>query len=285
MCAPVGPGIDGRATWCHGARKDILQVCESTLVKNIGNVVGLAGSVERPPAAWVTFARTQLEPPSVLFVDVALKECLDVFAAWSVARLELTLKEPDAEGMIVPDEVLDLQFVEGDLMAGVESYGAIEAGQVTGGGKRAIYCFVPPEKSLEALGEKLLPVITDGGYQGTVAELSESPADLFHSLLEPDARELRQIGDLSLIQQLARAGDNPEEAREVSHWCYFESQATADAFSQWSVKAGFHGQEVLEDEASDLPVCVKVSHHGTMVFCRHKRAYLVAGRKMQPVRW
>lgn len=237
------------------------------MVKKLnGNVVGLAGKVERPPAAWVTFARSEQEPPSLLFVDVALKECLDVFAGWSVARLELTLKQPDAEGMIVPDEILDLQFVEGDLMAAVESYGAIEAGQVTGDGKRAIYCFAPPEKSLEALGQKLVQIMSDGGYWGTFTALSESPEDLFRTRLEPDARELRQIGDLSLIQQLARAGDNHEEAREVSHWCYFPDQATADSFFQWSVQAGFHGQEVLEQDASDLPVRVKVSHHGTMVF-------------------
>lgn len=194
------------------------------------------------------------------YADAADTDSREVFLV-----VDLTLKQPRADGLSSNEEFDALSVVEEKLEAALAPVSAVEVGRRTSGGHRIFYYYVSGAEA--AAITAVAGVATASDYALKPSWAPDPHKDGFWKQVYPDADGLQVMGDLSVLNTLDKNHDDTDAPHAVDHWSYFASDDAARKFAQWARQAGYAKVAVKRAHpGGDAKARVEVTftHHGTM---------------------
>ncbi len=194
-----------------------------------------------------------------IFYDHGIHECIDEIAPPHLLKVRVAFKQPTPDGMPTHDEFAHLTALEDGLQTLAQGHGSIYVGRVTVAGHRHFYIYTPDTEGvawsarIESLGHRhryqlAFSLKADGGHDGYWQELF------------PTDDDWQVVQDLGVVEALNKEGDDGSASRQIDHWAFFASRATAEQFSQWAETQGYASKCVDATDDARFRVCF--SHQG-----------------------
>ncbi len=221
-------------------------------------------SCKKAPAAnyasdWAPYMCKVNNSVASVFVDLGVKsiapdknkpELLWVWVSMNSVREDGLPKDDEFEAQNIIEDILEPEITK--------NLNAIYVGRVTTSGRREFYFFGPSDKNFETTVKTSMLKFPKNKYQ--FGSKSDPNWTQYFDLLYPAPQQYQSIQNMKVVEQLKKAGDKLEKARNVSHWVYFEDDKTRENFIREITKLGFTPNNEYKTFKSD-----EKYHFGIMV--------------------
>ena len=173
-----------------------------------------------------------------VFVDLGVKaiapdknkpELLWVWVSMNSVREDGLPKDNEFEAQNKIEDILESEITK--------KLKAIYVGRVTTSGRREYYFFGPSDNNFENTVKAIMHKFPNNKYQ--FGSKSDPNWSQYFEFLYPTPQQYQCIQNMKVVEQLRKAGDKLEKARNVSHWAYFKDDKTREIFIQKTTKLGF----------------------------------------------
>jgi hypothetical protein len=211
---------------------------------------------------WVSYFR-DIEGGTVSVLgDLAVHRDRAKLAGGYEIVMTLPLATPNANGMTQGHEADTLFRLEDGVVADIAPLGGRFVGRTTGLGLRVFHMVFPKSTDAAEAETRMAAKAAQHGYQARFQRQRKNPMGAYETVLYPDASGWRQIGDMQVIVALQQAGDILSVPRQITHWCVFTNQASAERFRGWAGGVGYLEPVVMPAEGLWM---VRFSHEGTVL--------------------
>jgi hypothetical protein len=196
-----------------------------------------------------------------IFVDVGIAEAIHE-APSTLIRVRLTFRSVHPTGLPTEEDMEPANAIEDRLEEFALSVDDWYVGRITTDGFRDFYVY--STQSPIDWANLITTLNEESGYMLKLSALDDPKHECYFQYLYPADEDWRVIGDLRVIQQVAEAGDDGQEARPINHWTYFDNEADAAPFIAWAESADFlllPGSAPTEESDE---YCVRLQHEGTL---------------------
>lgn len=203
---------------------------------------------------------------SSILVDVDLKDLLPDDKRPDLIWIWIYMNAPRTDGLSSNEEFETLNTIEDALTVRLEKdCGACLAGRITGDGRREFYYYGRRPLQLERIVEEELANFP--GYRFDCDTQPDPAWRQYLDVLYPSEENLELLKNAAVLENLSKAGDDPEVVRPVWHYVWFESAAGRERFLEWSKENGFEqvqrGRAGGQNRLEPGMVCVVRSHSAT----------------------
>jgi uncharacterized protein (TIGR01619 family) len=161
-------------------------------------------------------------------------------------RIPLT----DPEGLPDKEEADALNSLEDALLPELErQLDAVYVGRLTTAGRRELFFYAP---SAEGWPDAVEEAFSDfPQYEPEFAEQRDPDWDFYFGFLYPEPRQVQQMLNRDVLENLAKAGDDPDKPRPVDHTIEFPTEEARSAFLKVAVERGFIETEEDQEDCGD----------------------------------
>lgn len=152
----------------------------------------------------------------------------------------IKLKNPLEDGLCSDDEHEKLTVILETIVQSLEPMDALHVGYQIQEGWMELYFYAPQAKRFET---KVSEVLKDGGYIYETGSRRDSKWEQYRFGLYPDTKTTLYIQSMATIDALKDEGDVADLAREVEHYCFFQTQAQCDRVVAKLQEEGFTCKE------------------------------------------
>jgi hypothetical protein len=208
---------------------------------------------------WIFLPCQMGDHRAFIFYDHGIRDSIKEVAPPNLLKLRVAFKQPGPDGMPPHDEFEQLTALEDGLQALAQAHASVYVGRVTVAGHRHFYIYTPDADEaawsarLDSLGEQ-------HRYQLAFSLKSDVSHDGYWQELFPTEDDWQVVQDLGVLEALKKEGDDGSASRQIDHWAYFPSLATAEQFSQWVEQQGYAAKGA--DAAADGKFRVCFTHEG-----------------------
>ena len=201
---------------------------------------------------WVQYFCNVNGKLSSILVDLDLRDSLpdprsELIWVW------VYMKAPRPDGLSSNEEFETLNAIEDALTARLEQeWDACIAGRITGDSRREFYFYGRKPSNLEQLVKEELAKFSKlfSKYRFDCDTQPDPEWRQYLDVLYPPEESYESIKNMSVLQELANAGDNPDIVRPVWHYVYFDSDDARKQFVAWSRDNNF---EITDRVRADGP--------------------------------
>lgn len=196
-----------------------------------------------------------------IFLDVGISETIAA-APKSLARVDLTYKAPNANGLPTDEEFEPVKAIEDHIAGFAKVSEDWYVGRATIAGQRLFYVYT--SRNEHDWSEFLATLSKDTGYEIGLEYRNDPDHSGYHNDIYPTADDWQVIKDLRVLENLESHGDDGSEPRKVDHWVYFDDKASSVDFIIWAENDRFTEEPQYSHETDDRKYCVRLFHHGTI---------------------
>ncbi|WP_181305494.1 DUF695 domain-containing protein [Rufibacter sp. XAAS-G3-1] len=201
--------------------------------------------------------------PAFIGVDLNLQKMAPVETQNKVIEVTVPLASPGEDGFPAESEWEALGQIEDALADTLETnLEAVFVGKTLNAGLRKFYFYA--EEVL--LAEHYLSQVRESfpGYQFE-ADIWEDPEwETYLEFLFPEPMDLQKIRNGKVLRQLEENGDNPAISRQVTHFVYFQDEASREKFWAGISAQGYQKvEERFDPDSEETPYILQVARETT----------------------
>lgn len=210
---------------------------------------------------WEFFPCSMGKHRAFIFVNVALKDIIE-HAPTTLCKVRLKYRHTHPDGLPTNEDYEPAKAIEDRLAAFAAEAKDWYVGRVTVDRHRYFYFFTTQN---ESAWKKLAKALTaQFGFVLDVSCQDDPSHSGYLKDLYPTADDWRVIQDMKVIDAVQNAGDDGSQARQIDHWCYFDSDHAARRFIVWAVENGFEHDAEGSGRDEDGRYRVRLRHSGTL---------------------
>jgi regulator of RNase E activity RraB len=217
------------------------------------------GATHHMSDQWIFYPCQMGEHLAFIFYDHGIRDSIDAIAPPHLLKVRVAFKQPGPNGMPTNEEFESLTALEDALQVLIEQHESLYVGRVTVDSHRHFYIYT--SDSEQAWSTRLRTFAECQGYAVSSDFEQDDCRNQYWNELFPTADDWQVITDLRVIETLEKNGDDGTASRQIDHWVYLPSQATAEQFRGWAQGSGYTLGH--SDASDDGKHCVCFSHTGT----------------------
>ncbi|WP_319521649.1 DUF695 domain-containing protein [uncultured Desulfosarcina sp.] len=210
---------------------------------------------------WQFFPCSMGDDQAFIFVDEGAHKTISD-APELLARIRLTYKDPHPNGLPKDSEFEIVSNLEDKIQSYSTKNGDWYVGRVTVSGYRFFYIYSSLSEKL--WDEFISKLCSESDYEIMVSFRDDPDHKGYWDELYPTADDWQVIGDLRVIENLEKDGDDGSMPRKIDHWTYFLSKNSAQPFIDWAIQNSYVHEQEHSHVTDDDKYCVRLSHNGTV---------------------
>ena len=189
---------------------------------------------------------------SSILVDLDLIDLLPDHNRPDLIWIWVYMNAPRPDGLSSNEEFETLNAIEDVLTERLEEHcDARIAGRITGDGRREFYYYGRRPLNLQRLVEQELASFP--GYHFDCDTQPDPDWRQYLDVLYPTEENYELIKNMSVLEALENAGDEPDVIRPVWHYVFFDSDDGRERFIEWARDNGFEKTDrVRSDDPGEL---------------------------------
>ena len=183
---------------------------------------------------WTFYFSNVNDKLSSIATDLNLVSIAPVGGQEYIFYVSIKMPNPKANGLSSNEDAEELWKIEDEIMNVFESskVNYTHVGRLTSDGMRDLFFFCENTRFMEeqvSIAMKSFPNYTfDTGHK------SDKDWKGYFDFLYPLPRQMQQIQNKRVLEQLQKSGDDLTKPREVFHWIYFKTQNELDQFENFT---------------------------------------------------
>ena len=210
------------------------------------------------PGRWVSYFANVNDKLSSIALDLnlrgqaQLKNKPRLFWVWVYLRSAMPNGLPD-------DREFDaLAAIEDRLVQALgRAFDAVEAGRITGDGRREFFFYGPDSANLDASVSLVLKDFPQ--YRYDLGSRDDPQWTHYLKVLYPSGEDFQKISNSGVLAALMNEGDTLEAVRDVHHWIYFDSAAQRQEYAILAKDLGYKTESETEREGQSKPFCLQIT--------------------------
>lgn len=213
---------------------------------------------------WEYFPCAMGDHTAFIFVDVGIHDIIHE-APTTACKVRLKYRHTHPNGLPTNDDFEPVKQIEDRLEAFASAAKDWYVGRVTVDGHRQFHCFTSRDEAVWR--DEVRKLADEYGFEMTVWCEEDAEHNAYLRDLYPTQDDWRVITDMRVIDGAKESGDDNSKPRQIDHWIYFENEAAAQPFIEWTKQEeGFTFQpEYSEADQEGGRYCVRVCHQGTLM--------------------
>ncbi len=211
--------------------------------------------------SWMTFVTRIEETPVIMFVDGQFADTAPVETMPKLLRMQINLREPDANGFPSEAEQTLLDQLEARIMEIVSAnLNGVYVGRMTFNGMRTFCSYASTDENYEALTTHVMESFSDYAWG---VDTADDPAwSMYREQLLPTKYDKQSMKNAQVVNALFEAGDQIDQPRDVRHWAYFPTDEARQAYIQRVTDGGMtvESQSEHDDKALPFGVATAMNH-------------------------
>ncbi len=203
---------------------------------------------------WAVYLREAETEPAVITVDLGWAKPAPVATHPRLMTVVVEAKEELPTGFPTEAEVEIVNELQDKLILALERKGeGVFVGSRTSIGRKALYFYLNSERPTEQKAWQLMKAFRARPHDMDIR--TDSAWLAYFEILLPNEREMAEIHNERVLQQLQRSGDRLTQPRGIEHWFYFPTTDRRDRFLEALQTDGFEliGMDTLKDESPAKP--------------------------------
>lgn len=209
---------------------------------------------------WIFFPCQMGVHRASIFYDHGIRDSIDAIAPPQLLNVQVTIKQPQPNGLPNNEEFSSLCALEDDLISLVKRNDSFYVGRVTVDGNREYYIYT--HDSELAWAERLEMLAASHDYVVKLVVRQDENHDGYWKELFPTPDDWQVIKDMQVLESLEEHGDDGTASRRIDHWAYFPTPLAAAQFSTWAIEQGYTIDENYTLDDGSFRVCF--AHEGTI---------------------
>lgn len=186
-----------------------------------------------------------------IMLDLALEPYLPFADKPNLIQVAVMLNQPNEQGMTSEGEA-EILFILEDRLAEqmAEALNGVYVARNTSDGRRTFYYYCASMVDYEGVVQE---VMEGFAFHYRTIGFNDAAWAMYEQFLFPTPVEYQSILNRRVVDELVRQGDNLSEAREITHFLAFETEADRSQYIDWAVKLGFSIVETSTDSHGEGP--------------------------------
>jgi uncharacterized protein (TIGR01619 family) len=213
-----------------------------TLILIMGFLSKLFGQSEKKPEYqpdWTFYFSNVNDKLSSIATDLNLINIAPVNGQESVIYVSIKMPNPREDGLSSNKDADELWKIEDEIIKAFETNNLnyTFAGRLTSDGFRDLYFFGENAILMEKHVSTAMTAFPK--YKFDFGHKPDKEWSGYFDFLYPLPRQMQEIQNRRVLEQLEKGGDDLTKPREVFHWIYFKTQNELDQYESFTNSLGF----------------------------------------------
>ena len=188
---------------------------------------------------WTFYFTNVDDKLSSIATDLNLAKVSPIKGQDIVIYISIKMKTPREDGLSRNTEADQLWQIEDQILTGLKTskLNFSFAGKLTSDGLRDLYFFGEDGSKMENLISNIMENFPT--YRFDIGHKVDKEWEGYFNFLYPIPRQMEQIQNRRVVEQIEKGGDSLTKEREVFHWIYFKTQTELDKFEMFSKSLDF----------------------------------------------
>lgn len=176
---------------------------------------------------------------SSIGTDLNLHNIAPILNQFNVGYLSIKMKLPRENGLSSNEESETLWNIEDKIIKNLDSSNIkfTFTGRLTSNGIRDIYFYIDNTALFENIVHNSMGSFPT--YEHIIEHKEDRNWSGYFDFLYPLPRQMQQIQNRNVLEQLEKGGDNLTKSREVFHWIYFYTEHDLNNYETYCLSKGF----------------------------------------------
>lgn len=176
--------------------------------------------------------------PAFIFLDMGIAGSAPLEGYGEQAYVRVRMLHPNVNGLSSRLEYDDLCALEDSVTAEIfRRTSSIYVGRNTSAGNRDFYFYTADSADFEIAAKKAMAAFPT--YTFDVGGQADPAWRVYFDFLYPSPISRQQMANRSVVENLAKHGDQLDQPRRIDHMVIFTNSAQCEAFSEFVVQLGY----------------------------------------------